>query len=114
MADRRKLKRRHLVYYLRVVNAETNRELGHVMDVTPDGLLVMSKHRVQVGRRLKLRMTLPGGADEEQRLRFEGVTVSTGKDVCPGFYDTGVKVKRLTRRDLSAIRSLLDDHGFRD
>ena len=114
MPERRQLKRRHLVYYLRVVNRDTNREVGHVMDVTPEGLLVMSKRRIQVGRRIKLRMVLPDPLASEQTVEFEGKSLWTGKDVNPDFFDTGFKLSRISRRHLATIRTLIKDHGFRD
>lgn len=114
MPDRRKVKRRHLIYYLRVFDRATGRQLGHLVDLTPDGMMMMSERPVRVGRTIGLKMVLPGEAAREQVLEFDATSMWTSPDVNPDFYDTGFKLSKVSRRHLAQIETLIDDYGFRD
>ncbi len=113
MPERRKLKRRHLIYYLRVFDRATGRLLGHLVDLTPDGMMMMSERPVRVGRAVGLRMVLPGSSGE-QTVEFEATSRWTSRDVNPDFYDTGFELAKISRKHLAQIETLIDDFGFRD
>jgi hypothetical protein len=112
--DRRKLKRRHLLYYLRVYNADTGRLLGHLVDISPGGVMVMSQNRRRLGRRVTLRMVLPNQPRRAKIIEFDATTRWCSRDVNPDFWDTGFETTRLGRRQLIAIETLIEDYGFRD
>ena len=114
MPDRRTLKRRHLLYYLRVSNAHTRRLLGHLVDLTPDGVMLMSKRRIRVGRTILLRMTRPGEPGEGKMLEFEATSLWNRRDINTDFWDIGFQSTGLTRRQLNDIETLIYDYGFRD
>jgi hypothetical protein len=115
MNERRLLKRRHLIYYLSVEDVDTGRVLGHLVDVTSAGIMLMSPDAIPTGRVFQLRMTLPAEADgDKQTIAFQATSVRCGKDVNPDFFDTGFHLASLTPAQLSLIETLIDDHGFRD
>lgn len=115
MTERRKLKRRHLLYYLRVYNAQTGRLLGHLVDISSGGVMVMSQHRRRLNRLVHLRMILPGPARTvRKKVEFRATTKWCSKDVNPDFWDTGFQTTGLTRRQEAEIESLIEDFGFRD
>ncbi len=112
--DRRKVKRRHLIYYLRVFDRTNGRQVGHLVDLTPEGMMVMSERPIRVGRTISLRMTLPGEGGREQTVEFDATSLWTAADVNPDFYDTGFKFEKISKRHLAQIETLIDDYGFRD
>jgi hypothetical protein len=114
MPERRKLKRRHLIYYLRIFDRATGRLLGHLVDLTPDGMMMMSERPVRVGRTVGLRMVIPGTAASDQTIEFDATSKWTSQDVNPDFYDTGFELSGITRKQLARIETLIDDFGFRD
>lgn len=113
MPDRRRVKRRHLLYYLRVFDQATGRQIGHLVDITPEGIMIMSERPIRAGRTIAMRMMLPGGSGE-RAVEFEAISLWSGQDINPDFYDTGFKVEKATRRSLNEIETLIDDYGFRD
>jgi hypothetical protein len=113
MPERRKVKRRHLIYYLRVFHRSTGRQVGHLVDLTPEGMMLMSERPIRVGRTLPLVMTLPSAAGE-QKVEFDATSLWTSADVNPDFYDTGFKFEKVSRRHLAQLETLIDDFGFRD
>jgi hypothetical protein len=114
MPERRKLKRRHLLYYLRVYNADTRRLVGHLVDITPDGVLIMSDQAIRLGRSIRLRMNLPGPPRDNQALEFQATSLWRRRDVNPDFWDTGFQTMDLSRKQAVAIETLIEDYGFRD
>jgi hypothetical protein len=114
MPERRGLKRRHLLYYLRVFDQSTGRQIGHLVDITKEGMMVMSERPIRPGRTLSLRMMLPEEVSKEAAVEFEATSLWTGQDINPEFYDTGFKVTNITRRQLAMLETLIEDYGFRD
>jgi hypothetical protein len=113
VAERRKVKRRHLIYYLRVFDRTSGRQVGHLVDLTADGMMLMSERPIRVGRTIGFKMTLPGSHAEET-FEFDATSLWTSEDVNPDFYDTGFKFEKISRRHLAQIETLIDDYGFRD
>ncbi len=46
LSDRISIKRRHLIYYLRVWNNKEDKVLGHVVDITTEGLMLISEQEI--------------------------------------------------------------------
>ncbi len=114
MSERRLVHRRHLIYYLRVFERESGQLLGHLVDVTGEGLLVMSPKPLEIGRVYPLRMyvsteTIPGGV-----LDFEARSMWGRPDVNPDFHDTGFQVIGANPAHLHHVETLIADFGFRD
>ncbi len=114
MPERRKLKRRHLIYYLRVFDRTNGRQIGHLVDLTPDGMMLMSERPIRVGRTIGVKMVLPPESARERTIEFDATSMWTSQDVNPDFYDTGFKLSRVARKHLAEIQTLIEDYGFRD
>jgi len=114
MPERRKVKRRHLLYYLRVYNARTGRLLGHLADISHGGVMVVSQSRRRLGRTITLRMVLPNQPRRVKIVEFDATTKWCRRDANPDFWDTGFETTGLTRRQASDLETLVDDYGFRD
>ncbi len=110
----RTFKRRHLIYYLEVIDAESNQILGHLVDLTPKGLMLISKEPIEKGRAFSLRMKLPEDIVDEPHLEFHAKSLWTGKDINPDFYDTGFEVIDLPPRAKEFIQHLIEQMGFSD
>ena len=58
MLEKRVHKRRHLVYYLRAVDNATGREIGRVGDISPAGILLVSKGKIALQTEYKVGIEL--------------------------------------------------------
>jgi len=52
MKDKRKIDRRFLLYYMRVYDAGTQKQIGNLVDITPRGIMVGSEHPLPEGKTL--------------------------------------------------------------
>jgi hypothetical protein len=57
----RSLKRRHLIYYLRVFDRSSGKLVGHLVDVTTQGMMLISEAPLPDEAEFELRMDLPPG-----------------------------------------------------
>jgi len=114
MYERRKVKRRHLIYYLRVFEQETNKLVGHLVDLTPDGVMLISEEQIELNKLFHLRMVLPSRVGGKEEWLFDAETRWCRKDINPDFYDTGFLLMNVAETDTEVIGNLIQGFGFQD
>ncbi len=115
MFDQRRYKRRHLLFYLDVLEQETGRKLGHLGDLTPKGLLILSERGWLPGERLAIEIALPeiGGLHGE---RFLATATArwTASDHNPAIQCTGFEFEPLGIKEQALIALMISLVGFSD
>ena len=114
MENKRNLKRRHLIYYLRVFDQKTKKPIGHLVDVTPEGIMVISEQPIITDIVFQLELILPVAYLGIEKLEFVARSVWCRQDVNPDFYDTGFQLLEVSREHFSVVETLIDEFGFRD
>lgn len=112
--NQRKIPRRHLIFYLRVFDRETGVQVGNLVDITAEGVMLVSEHPFELGNLYRFRMELPAEVFAEGRLDFDAECLWSGNDVNPEFYDSGFRLPDLGEDALLCIRYLIDMYGFTD
>lgn len=112
MSNRRVSERKHLVYYLQVVDRNTNQPVGRLVDITAEGLMLVSDYPLATNTIFNLRMILPVGAPEGQHLDFDAKSLWCSNDINPEFYDTGFQLLNATSEEIETIENLIADYGF--
>ena len=111
MGDKRRLKRWHLIYYLRVFECENEQLLGHLVDITTEGLMLISEARIPNGREFDLRMEIPtDGAVRNVTLKAHSVW--SDHDINRSFYDTGFELVDPSEETIELIREIIDELHF--
>ena len=87
--EQRRLKRRKLIYYLRVEDLSAGRPLGRLVDITTEGFMLVSSQAIPAGKEYRLALVLPPNPDAPGRIEFSARSLWSGKDVNPEFHDTG-------------------------
>jgi len=111
---RRTIRRRHLIYYLRVWNTDTKKLLGHVVDITTEGLMLVSDKPIELNKNFNLEVQWQGNDGEVNRICFEAESRWEDRDVNASFYDTGFKILDQAAEVLTPIREVIDEYGFND
>ena len=85
MPERRRLKRRHLIYYLKVFDGDTDRLIGHMQDITTEGIMLMSEDPKETNANSQLRIDLPNEIKGKKQLRFDARSIWSKKDINPDY-----------------------------
>jgi hypothetical protein len=112
--DRRTIKRRHLIFYLRVWELDGNRLLGHVVDITPEGLMLISEQPIATGQEYALEVRLPDTDGNLESMRFRAICRWSDNDVNSDFYDSGFEFLEKRPEDIETLRTLVEEYGFHD
>ncbi len=107
--EKRKLKRWHLVYYLRLFDTEHEAQMGHVINLTTEGIKVVSQWPVPTGKELQLAMDVPRQSGGSRRLTFKAKCLWSHKDPDnPSFHNSGLRLVEADPETAAAIRKLID------
>ena len=112
--DRRTIKRRHLIYYLRVWEITSDRLLGHVVDITPEGMMLISEQPIAIGEKYTLEIRTPDTEGAIEPLQFKAVCRWSDIDINPAFYDSGFEFLEKNPKDMESIIQMVDEYGFND
>ena len=107
--EKRRHKRLQLIYYLRVFDRKSGQLMGHMVDITAEGIMLLSDQPIKNKTVFELAMVLPPSVGEKKRIAFDAMSVWSRRDVNPDFYDTGLKFINITPEDAMVIRQLTDD-----
>jgi hypothetical protein len=105
--NKRDLKRHYLIYYLRVFNRENGEVLGHLVDITTRGVMIMRDSPIEVGGNYSMRLRWRNNAGKLQLADFEGVCRWSRPDVNPDFYGAGFAFTSVSPEHIEAIRGLI-------
>jgi hypothetical protein len=114
MRDKRNLKRRHLIYYLHIQERASGNLIGYLVDISTEGIMIMSEHPIEVGTVLELKIMLESEMSAKQYLYFDVKTLRSEKSINGSTYDVGCKLLNLSPEDFREIEMIIDELGFRD
>lgn len=114
MDDKRTLKRRHLIYYLKVFERDAGRLLGFLVDITPQGIMVMSETPIETERLFHLRILIQSSLHKKEYMHFDAKSKWCRKSINSDFYDTGFELIDTAPEAFAEITSIIDTLGFRD
>jgi len=114
MEERRKTKRRHLLYYGRVYSANVQKLLGYLVDITESGFMLLSEdeYPVDVTWHLKLEVTEDIGKGPYIELTAKSIWCE--RDIDPSRFDTGFEIEEIKPGDKELIQKIIEKYGFRD
>ena len=114
VANKRDLKRHYLIYYLRVFNRENGEVLGHLVDITTKGIMIMRDSPIESGVNYSLRIRWRNSQGRLQLADFEGLCRWCRPDINPDFYGAGFAITSASPEHVEAIRSLIQELGMPD
>lgn len=113
MEERRKLQRRHIMFYSRVFDRKTGGLLGYLGNITPGGAMVISESPLETEMVYSLSMNLPEDMYAKSALNLEAKSAWSKPDIDPNFYNTGFQFSEVTEEDVAIIKQIVGDYGFR-
>ena len=110
--EQRILKRHHLIYYLRVYDNTSSRVLGHVVDISPQGVLLITDEPLVPGESRRLRMRFPGMSTSRDELIFDAVCRWCRPDENPAFYLVGLQIQNVLPEEADFIQGMIRELGL--
>jgi hypothetical protein len=110
--EKRNLSRHHLIYYLRVFDGISSRVVGHIVDISPQGIMLISDEPITVGEEYRLRMRFPGSGSSQEELILDAVCRWCREDENPEFYIAGFQIQELPGDATSFIKGLITEFGM--
>ena len=114
MDDRRKAKRKYLLYYGRVFDEKATTLLGHLVDITLQGLMLLSDKPFSVGTTQRIKLEVTDDIAEQPYLNLTVKSIWCEPDVDPNHFNTGFEILALKPGDEQVIQAIIRNYGFRD
>ena len=113
--ERRKLKRRSLAYYMLVLDAKSREMLGHLVDITPLGLMMDSQKAFPLEKDYRLRLDAAPDVADKSYINFTARTKWCLPDAIePYLYDIGFSIIGIAPHDAEIIRQIAEKYAARD
>ena len=114
MEERRRLKRKYLAFFTRVFDHSTGILLGHLADITAEGMMIISTHPIETGQEYKLSMDLPEYFFGRDHLAFKARSVWCRPDIDPTFFNTGFQFETIMPEGIAIIEQIIQEYGIRE
>ena len=107
--EKRKLKRRQLIYYLKVLDRETENLVGRLADITTEGIMLLSNTPLETNKEFKLKLVLPSEISGDHYIELDAKSLWSKKDLNPDIYGTGFSFVEIASKDIDTIQALVAD-----
>ena len=112
--ERRKQNRRNVSYYLPVKDNNTKQIIGHLMDISPTGLMMDSKIPIPTHLKYSLRLDLMEEIAGKATLEFEAITKWCRPDpIQPYLYVAGFQIMNINLDEIEVIKLIAEKYGGR-
>ncbi|MFH1134503.1 MAG: PilZ domain-containing protein [Pseudomonadota bacterium] len=106
--DKRKLERKNLVYYLKVVDRSTGALVGKLADVSTEGIMLIHPSPLPVGTFYALRIDIPAHLEVKGPIDFDAECRWSKPDVNPDFFAAGLQFRNILPRDIETLEKLME------
>ncbi len=112
MTERRRIQRRSISYYMRVIDAGENQMIGHLADITLTGLRMDSQKPIKVSKEFQLRLYTTSDVADKDFIEFGARAKWCNVDpVDPGVYDIGFEIIKISQHDTDIVKHIMDKYS---
>lgn len=114
MDERRKLKRKYLVFFTRLFDRETGQLLGYLANLTAEGMMLISETPLIKGRIYRMHMELAEEFFSKPHLDFEARCMwCQPENIAPQFYNAGFLFVTIAPEDIQIIDQIIKEYTIR-
>jgi hypothetical protein len=110
MSEKRKFDRIHLIHYLRLFDRKSGDLIGNLVDLTSEGLQLISEKEIAPGKLLEIRMEFPEDVDGEHEIQLNAQAVWCDHQLDPDLFSVGCKLIPVTPSNVTIIRDLINNY----
>ena len=92
---------------LRLFNRETGERIGRLIDITPEGLMIISHESLGEQKEFELAMVLPNDMDGPTTLSLKATSIWTQESKYTNSFSTGFSITGLKESDEAVLRALV-------
>lgn len=111
-AEKRIFKRRQMIYYLEVLDRDTDRLIGHVVDITSEGMMVMSESPLETQKTFNFKIPFKKPSGPKQFLHVTVKSRWCTREMHANFYDTGFEMLSLEPEASEALEYIIESMCF--
>ncbi len=114
MRERRRTIRRNLISFRRVFDRSSGQVLGHLVDISAQGLMLIGEQPVESGQRFLLEISTRSASDQEVRIplqaesRWGRTEGEFATQAYPPFYVTGFLITDVPPEASGSLRELVN------
>lgn len=109
MAERRKSDRKSTLHIIRVLNRDTGKQIGRLVNITTDGMMLISKKPIDIGKIIPVRLVLPRMIHDKEELEFNAEVRWCRSDTNPNYQAVGFKLLNITREGTEIIEAVFHE-----
>ncbi len=99
MQKQRNRPRKNTPHNVKVLEVETNKLLGRVVDITADGLMMVVPRAIETGRQFEFRIILPRMVEGKVEIGVNAEAVWCKQDTNPRYFQVGFRFENLSGSD---------------
>ena len=103
-----------MVYYTRIFDSKTQQQIGNMVDITTQGIMLVSSEPVPVQTNFQLKLELSDDIADKPFLELETRSVWCHHDIDPNYYNSGFQILSPTSEDMDIIQRIIEAYGIRD
>jgi hypothetical protein len=99
---------------MRVYEAATRNQIGHLVDITSKGIMLVCEKPIPDNRFMKLRLELSNEVTEKPWMEFLALSKWCKPDINPSMYSVGLEILEIDKENAKIIDRIINEFGFRD
>ena len=88
--------------------------MGHLVDITTEGIMMISEEQITKGKDFSFRMQLPATISGREEIQFSARCLWCKKDFNPDFYVSGYQIDKIPPEEVKTITALINSYGFKN
>jgi len=100
------------MFHITVLDCELDENVGYLVDLTTDGLLLISDQQIELNKVFKLCLHLPVDVFGMSELNLVAESRWCKKDLNPEFYDTGFRMIEVSQQHVEKINHMIEEYGL--
>ncbi len=109
MTNHRTTERGHLVFYLRVFDIDNRQILGHLTDISTEGLMLVSDQIIEIDKVYNVKLILPKEVSGRTEVGFKIRSLWTRADANPDFHINGFNFDEINNEQMILIDKLNEE-----
>jgi PilZ domain len=112
MCENRNLKRQQLIFYLKIDNQKDNKLLGHLADITTEGIMIVGSSPIPLNENYSILIDLKSINIKKDFINLDIQTLWNKNDANPELTLTGAKFLSINDESKKDIERLIELLGF--